>query len=530
MNSRKNFNPGLLVFGLCCSLAFLFQNCQKEEKPNFLFILVDDLGYPDLSCTGSSYYETPNVDAIAKNAVVFSQGYAASRVCSPSRASIMTGQLTASHGITNWIGEKSGMDWRSLGRQSKSLPADYVHSLPKEYSILPELLKTQGYTTFFAGKWHLGDEGSYPEDHGFDINKGGFEKGSPAGGYFAPFNNPKLENHEGGENLSLRLANETANFLESQPKDKPFLAYLAFYAVHGPIQTTAAKWKKYRDKAEEQGLNTANGFEMERLLPIRKAQDNPVYAGLVETMDDAVGIVMQKLKELGLDKNTIVIFTSDNGGVASGDAYSSSMSPLRGGKGYQWEGGTRVPFFVSIPGVSSKTIDFPVTGADFLPTLADYAGVTQKPFQQIDGESLRPLIEGKSLENRALYWHYPHYGNQGGEPSSVILKGEWKLIHYYEDGRNELYNLSEDPSEKINIYPENEEQGEKLYQELKTWLDSRHALYPQPDPEFSEKKFTEWRENMVNKKMPQLEKQRESMLSNDYTPNKDWWGSQVTRD
>jgi arylsulfatase A-like enzyme len=228
--------------------VLVLHSCQKEKtiirkKPNIVFILVDDLGLMDLGFTGSTYYETPNIDKLAREGMVFTHGYAASRVCSPSRASIMTGKFTARHRITDWIGAKSGSAWRTNQRHDRLLPAEYLHSLPAQDTTLAEALVKNGYKTFFAGKWHLGGEGSYPEDHGFEINKGGWEKGSPIGGYFSPWENPKLPNIEDGENLSMRLAEETAVFI-TQQKDSAFFAFLSFYAVHGPIQTTHGKWKK----------------------------------------------------------------------------------------------------------------------------------------------------------------------------------------------------------------------------------------------------------------------------------------------
>jgi len=343
-------------------LIILALSCQEKakvpenKKPNVLFILVDDLGLHDLGFTGSTYYETPHIDRIAKEGTVFTQGYAGSRVCSPSRATIMTGKFTARHKITDWIGAKSGTAWREVERHDLLLPADYVHALPSEDISLAEAMKAAGYKTFYSGKWHLGDKGSYPEDHGFDINVGGWEKGSPIGGYFSPWKNPKLVNKTKGENLSMRLAKETSDFIKKN-KDSSFFAMLSFYAVHGPIQTTRERWTKYRKKALEVGL-AEKGYKMERNLPIREVQDNPIYAGLVEGMDEAVGEVLRTLDELGLDKNTIIVFTSDNGGVASGDAFSTSNLPLRGGKGYQWEGGIREPYFIKAPMIQNaeKTI------------------------------------------------------------------------------------------------------------------------------------------------------------------------------
>ncbi|MFZ4455070.1 MAG: sulfatase [Bacteroidales bacterium] len=502
----------------------------QSKQVNILFILADDLGYTDLSCMGSKYYETPNIDKIAKSGMVFSNGYAACQVSSPSRASILTGKFPARHGITNWIGEKSGVAWRSMGRYSIILPAEYADNLSKEYITLPEALKEAGYKTFFAGKWHLGEKGSWPEDHGFDINKGGWEVGGPKGGYFSPYENPNLSDGPDGENLEMRLAKETIKFMQEN-REKPFLAYLSFYAVHGPIQTTKEKWAKYRLKAQKMGISD-KGFAMERNLPYRLHQDNPVYGGLVESMDDAVGVVMQNLKKLGLDKNTIVIFTSDNGGVTSGDNYSTNNAPLRGGKGYQWEGGIREPYFISVPWMklSGKKSDTPVTGTDFYPTILDLAGLPLKPEQHSDGVSLLPLLKGKEIPERALIWHYPHYGNQGGDPSSIIRRGDWKLIHYYEDDHEELYNLKTDRSEKTDVASSNSDVVSRLRKELFDYLKSVGAKFPEKDPKYNAEGDKEYRKSVENKLWPRLENERKSMLSPDFKPNKDWWGSQITKD
>ncbi len=509
-------------------LASCSENTTKTEKqPNILFILVDDLGAHDLSYMGSTYYETPHVDRIANEGMVFTQGYAASRVCSPSRASIMTGQFTARHGITDWIGARTGEAWREQGRHDKLLPAEYNHVLPKEDVSMAEAFQSAGYKTFYSGKWHLGDEGSYPEDHGFDINKGGWEKGSPIGGYFSPWTNPRLENGAPGENLSMRLARETANFIDAN-KEQPFFAFMSFYAVHGPIQTTQKKWAHYRDKAEAQGI-PENGYEMERVLPIRTVQDNPIYAGLVEHMDDAVGLVLDKLDALNLDEKTIVVFTSDNGGVASGDAFSTTNYPLRGGKGYQWEGGIREPFFIKVPWLhlKGKENDVPVIGTDFYPTLLDFAGIELQPTQHIDGLSLKPLLEGGTIDERPLYWHYPHYGNQGGNPSSIIRLGDWKLIHYYEDGSSELYKLDKDPSEQKDIADQYPDKTKELLAQLQSWLQSVNAEMPQADPEYDPILAAERHQKTINVRLPNLEKQRLDFLSKDYDPKNDWWSSDL---
>lgn len=516
-------------------LTVFFSCNEKEvvdsEKPNIVFILVDDLGYHDLGITGSQFYETPNVDQLANQSMMFTNGYAASRVCSPSRASIMTGKFTARHGITDWIGAKTGEDWRNRNRQDKLLPADYINALPKEDITIAETLKQNGYTTFFAGKWHLGGEESYPENHGFDINIGGIEAGSPRGGFFSPWNNPKLPNKQKGENLSMRLAKETANFI-SQHKDSTFFAFLSFYAVHAPIQTTEDKWRTYRNKADSMGI-ADTGYKMERVLPIRQVQDNPIYAGLVETMDAAVGVVLKALEANGVADNTIVVFTSDNGGVASGDHYATSNLPLRGGKGYQWEGGIKEPFFIKVPWLNKQgtKTDYPVIATDLYPTLLDLADLQLNKEQHVDGISLKPLLEGEDLNViRPLYWHYPHYGNQGGEPTSVIQQNGWKLIHYWEDGHKELYKLPSTEHDSLNVITQHSEIAINLSDKLMLWLKQVNAKFPTKDIEYDKAKAEKRRLNTINTKWSSLEKYRMEVLSKDFQPNEDWWKSKVTID
>lgn len=501
---------------------------QSKKRPNIVFVLVDDLGYYDLGVTGSRFYETPNIDRLANESKIFTNGYAASRVCSPSRASIMTGKFTARHGITDWIGAKTGTDWRNRNRYDKLLPADYVRALSKEDITIAEALKQNGYKTFFAGKWHLGGEGSYPEDHGFDINIAGIDAGSPRGGFFSPWNNPKLVNKHKGENLSMRLANETASFIKKH-KDSPFFAFLSFYAVHAPLQTTELKWQKYRNKADSLGV-VAKGYAMERILPIRQVQDNPIYAGLVETMDDAVGVVLKALMTHGVADSTIVVFTSDNGGVASGDHYATSNLPLRGGKGYQWEGGIKEPFFIKVPWLNNggTKSDDPVIGTDFYPTLLDLANIALKNEQHVDGISLKPILEGKNLNiKRPFYWHYPHYGNQGGEPSSIIQKDGWKLIHYWEDGHEELYKLPSTESDALNVISKKPEIANVLRDDLMGWLEKVDAQFPIKDAEYNALKAVKRHDDILNKKLPSLERSRLEMLSKDFKPNENWWKSEV---
>lgn len=518
-----------LLFIIILIIAFQCHPVDKARNapPNVLFILVDDLGYNDLGFMGSKYYETPNIDQLAQEGTYFTHAYAGSRVCSPSRATIMTGQFTARTGITDWIGALEGENWRKKNRHDKLLPAQYHHQLDHGITVLPEAYQKAGYRTFFAGKWHLGNEGSYPEDHGFDFNKGGYESGSPRGGYFSPYENPKLTDGPPGENLTMRLATETADFI-TQNKDSSFFAFLSFYAVHGPIQTTAQKWRKYQKKAESMGI-ARKGFEMERVLPYRLHQDNPIYGGIVESMDEAVGVVLSSLKKAGVWDNTIVVFTSDNGGVVSGDNYSTNLSPLRGGKGYQWEGGLRVPLIIALPermsGGVLRKIETPVTGADLYPTLIELSGISQ-PEINMDGKSIVPALKGEIVKDRPLIWHYPHYGNQGGEPSSEIRMGDWKLIQYYEDGHAELYRLTEDMGEANDLSAKYPDIVQSMSMQLNSYLSDVGAKFPLPDQKFEAVKRAQWEENVRTTRLIELEHLRRAQLSPTYQPNVSWWGSE----
>lgn len=525
----------LLVLIFCASFGLLFlpetlpaADVQPSKKPNILFILVDDYGIRDVGVEGSTFYETPHIDALARSGMRFTQGYAACPVCSPSRASIMLGQYPARHGITDYIGAAVGEAFAQQ-RRVKLLPCDYVRNLSAADTTLAEALRQAGYVTFFAGKWHLGSKGSWPEDHGFDINKGGWDAGSPMGGYFSPWQNPNLPSGPRGESLTQRLADETITFLEHN-KDRPFLAYLAFYAVHGPIQTTKPLWSKYRAKASKLPA-PAERFQIDRTLPVRQVQDNPIYAGLIEDMDTAVGRVLTRLRELGLADNTIVCFTSDNGGVSSGDSFSSSQLPYRGGKGRQWEGGLRVPLYIRAPGVTrpGSTCDTPVIGTDFYPTLLQLASLPLRPEQHVDGVSLVPLLRGERIPARPLFWHYPHYGNQGGEPSSIIRAGDWKLIHYWEDSRNELYHLPDDSGEQHNLAAQEVERTGQLWTQLQAWLKETGASIPLPHSAFTEAMMEQNRKDAQALKA-RLEKSHAAYLDPGWQPDPTWWKSLVPKD
>ena len=496
-----------------------------DPKPNIVFILADDLGWRDLSNAGSTFYESPHIDRIHREGMSFTRGYATCQVCSPSRASILTGKYPPNHGITTWIGERSGESWRTVKRHDSHLPPAYQRALGAEETTLAEALRQIGYKTFFAGKWHLGGKGSWPTDHGFDINRGGWDVGSPRGGYFAPWKNPNLAPGPNGESLPIRLGRETASFIKNHRKT-PFFAFLSFYSVHGPIQTTPELWKKYRDKASAAGL-VQKRFLFDRRLNVRQVQDCPIYAGMVQTMDDAIGIVLNTLEECGLSEHTIVCFTSDNGGVSSGDAYATSNLPLRGGKGRQWEGGIREPFLIKAPGITrpGTTSEVPVSGIDWYPTLLALVGESVPHEQQMDGVSLVPLLTGQSIEKRPLFWHYPHYGNQGGEPSSIITQENWKLIYYHEDGRNELYHLKSDPGEQHNLANSKLKHVKQLRGTLDEWLRATGARFPVPDLQFDPAlRAARWKK-LKNTGAANLEQRHRSYLDTDYQPNENWWGS-----
>lgn len=512
--------------GMLCIVLFTSTIvCRADDRPNVLFILADDLGWRDLSLTGSRFYETPHIDRIGQDGVQFAQGYATCQVCSPSRASIMTGKYPARLHITDWIGAKSGYEWKRNGR---ILPADYEHQLPADDITIAEAFRDAGYTTFFAGKWHLGDKGSWPDDHGFDINQGGHHRGSPPGGFFSPYKNPVLTDGPPGESLPLRLGRETADFIRGQD-GRPFFAFLSFYSVHAPIQTTQERWQRYQQKALTAGLPEER-FLIDRTLPVRQVQDCPIYAGMIETMDEAVGHVLQTLDELQLTDNTYIVFTSDNGGVSSGDAYATSNLPLRGGKGRQWEGGIREPYFISGPGIAPGVCRVPVTGTDFYPTLLELCDLPPRPSQHMDGLSLVPLLQNSTLPDRDLFWHYPHYGNQGGEPSSIIRRGSWKLIHYWEDGRQELYNLAADVEETTDVAADNPQVTESLAAALQTWLQQVDAAIPEADPRFDAERHAEQVERIRSRLKPQLERRHAGMLDSDFDPGRNWWGSMITQD
>lgn len=486
MKSQISLQSTTYLFGILFLSSIVFGGLTSEAKqPNFLFILVDDLGYADISPNNkSSFYETPNIQKLAESGVRFTDGYAACPVCSPTRASILTGKYPPRTLTT---------DYFCGSRKGKLLPAKYQCYLSLEEVTLAETLREAGYSTFFAGKWHLGPKGYWPEEQGFNENKGGFSRGGPYGGkkYFSPYGNPKLTDGPKGEHLPDRLATETVKFIK-QKANEPFLAYLSFYSVHTPIIGRPDLVKKYELKQQlTKEINKDKvSWITEGKKRARQLQDHTTYAAMVEAMDQAVGKVLDSLDELKIANETIVVFFSDNGGLSTAEGSPTSNLPLRAGKGWMYEGGIRVPCLIRAPGLTKPgTIcKEPVISTDFYPTMLDLAGIKLQPKQHQDGLSLKKLLDGTqtTLDRDAIYWHYPHYGNQGGSPASAMRSGDWKLIEWFEDNRIELYNLADDIGEQNNLAATNPQKAEALLNQLHEWHKKVGARMPTENPDYEE--------------------------------------------
>ena len=451
----------------------------SKRKPNVVLILVDDLGWTDVGCFGSKYYETPNIDRLAAQGMKFTNGYAACAVCSPTRAAVMTGRYPARLGITDWIrarfqGGNIPADKKNpsgyTGRGDVQCPRNALWMEHDEVTIA-EALKPAGYVSCHIGKWHLGPDDWYPERQGFDLNFGGCDYGQPPS-YFDPYKNgrladiPTLKPRKKGEYLTDREGDEAVNFIRTN-KDKPFFLYLANYAVHTPIQGKKDLVAKYKAKTPTN-------------------QKNPTYAAMVESVDDSVGKVMAILDELKLADNTLVIFSSDNGGLLG----PTNNKPLRSGKGYPYEGGIRVPYIFRRPGAikAGSVCEAPVISVDFFPTICRAAGVALPSGREIDGEDLTPLLEqsGK-LKRKAIYWHFPHFRG-GVKPYSIIREGGWKLLKRYAGTPEfELFNLTEDLSETKDLAPDMPEKVKDLDAKLTAALKKQGAKIPRVNPDAKKK-------------------------------------------
>lgn len=440
-------------------LAVLFGVATAHgSKPNVVVFLVDDLGWMDLSCQGSDYFNTPHTNGLAASGVRFTNAYAACAVCSPTRAAILTGKYPARLMLTQWL--PAGR-WNAEKHRMKE--GRFLRSLPLEEVTLAETLREEGYTTFHVGKWHLGGKPfSLPQHHRFDHNVAGDDHGAP-GSFFYPFKGSwtipttglkaKKQAYDGGKpgDYLTDLIGEAAAKLIRDHKDKPFFLYLPFYGVHTPLQGKPDKVKRYGK------------------VPAAQRQGKPHYAAMVESMDEAVGHVMSTLKELGIADDTLVIFTSDNGGFAG----ATDNSPLRANKGSHYEGGIRVPLIVAGAGVCTKgtVSDFPVTSSDLYPTILEMLALESRPEQHLDGVSLAGILKGSSKpERESLFWHYPHYNRHpSSAPVSIIRAGNWKFIEFLESGKSELYNLEEDQGESRNLTKEQPKVAADLSSKLEAW-------------------------------------------------------------
>ncbi len=454
-----------------------FFSCQtshkKEEKPNIILIVADDLGWSDLSYMGSKYYETPNIDKLSKSGMTFYNGYASSANCAPSRASMLTGKYHPFHGIYTVRNSDRGNK-----KTRKIIPIKTKTKLDLEYFIIPEMLKTKGYTTGHFGKWHMGPKGYYPEQMGFDVNVGGNRHGGP-GSYFPPYVNVNIEDGPDGEYLTDRIGNEVVEFIDNN-KDNAFFAYVPFFSVHTPIQSKKSIQEKYSKKIGDENHNRAD------------------YAGMVHSLDENIGKILDKIKQSGLSKNTLIIFTSDNGGITA----ISNQYPLRAGKGSYYEGGIRVPLIFSWQGkISAGTKSYErVSNIDFYPTIKNIIGHNNENLK-LDGIDLNPIFEGNEIKKRALFFHFPIYleaydvHNDNGtdplfrtRPGSVVIKDNWKLHHYFEDNKIELYNIVKDVSESKNLSEINKEKTKELLDDLTKWREDNNAPIPsEKNPNYNQK-------------------------------------------
>jgi arylsulfatase A-like enzyme len=467
---RRRFSLTSLLLTLS---ALASQAATTDAPPNVVLIVADDLGWADLGCYGSTFYRTPNLDRLAREGCRFTQAYAACPVCSPTRAALMTGKHPARLQLTDWL------PGRPDRPDQKLLRPPLRQQLPLEKRTLAEVLKTAGYATAMIGKWHLGGAGFEPTRQGFDLNIAGDASGT-ALSYWSPFTRqgrtmPGLENAPPGEYLTDRLTAEAERFLEAQAREPgPFFLYLPHYAVHTPM---TAKPELVAHYPPWDGVPHGR-------------QENPIYAAMLESLDESVGRVLARLETLGLSGRTLVIFTSDNGGLATREGPHTPATinaPLREGKGWLYEGGIRVPLIVRWPGrIAPRVDETPVWTPDLFATIQAMAAPEDKEAAAVDGVSLAPLLtQGEPLAPRALSWHYPHYSNQGGRPGGAIRDGRWKLIEHYETGRGELFDLARDPRESTNLADRESDRVLELAARLAAWRNAANAQMPTPNPDYT---------------------------------------------
>ncbi|MEM6333020.1 MAG: sulfatase [Planctomycetota bacterium] len=458
-------------------------------RPNILFILIDDMGYADLGCYGSSFYETPNLDRLAAAGLRFTDGYAACPVCSPTRASLLTGKYPATVGITNYI---PGNAWGKL------MGVPYFHELPQSETTVAAALRHAGYTTAHVGKWHLGGPDRFPQHFGFDTNVAGQDWGAPKQGYFAPYGLDTMSEGPDGEYLTDRLTDETIQLVDgyAQSPDTPWFVNLCHYAVHTPIQAPADLVAKYEKKAADLGIDPdADLAEGERFPCLHKKDDrvvrrtrqsHPTYAAMVENLDTNLGRLFDALKRNGQWDNTLILFTSDNGGLSTAEGSPTCNAPLCEGKGWMYDGGVREPWIAHWPKriAPGTTTDAVITSPDLFPTLLEAADAEPMPDQHVDGKSFLPALLGQPFDRGPVFWHYPHYSNQGDTPACSVRDGRYKLIEWFEDGRIELYDLANDIGEDRNLADTMPDVRDRLHAQLQAWRDEIGAKIPDVNPDY----------------------------------------------
>lgn len=466
-------------------------------RPNIILIVIDDLGWRDLGCYGSSFYETPHIDELARDGMLFSDAYASAPVCSPSRASVLSGKYPARVGVTQWIG---GHGVGSLN------DVPYLRELPENEYSLARALRAGGYATWHVGKWHLGPRRCWPEHHGFDVNIGGCDLGSPRT-YESPYGIPTLPDGPDGEYLTDRLTDEAIRLIEQNEK-KPFFLNLWHYAVHTPIMAPAPLVEKYVGKAHRSGVDVDAVVEGElmpawhlrgRRVQRRTVQSDPGYAAMIENLDANVGRLRDALRACDKHDETLIVFTSDNGGLSTAEGSPTCNAPLAQGKGWMHDGGVRVPFIVSWPGHVPRgtRTDRLVTSPDLYPTLLTAAGLPPIPSQHVDGVDLLPQWTGGEQERGPIFWHYPHYSNQGGTPGAAVRDGSYKLIRFFEDGHEELYDLASDIGETRDLAARLPLVRARLSALLSAWSGDVHALIPSANPYSADDSL--WRDEGENR-------------------------------
>ncbi len=517
-----------LIIGLLLPVLTGFAQAQQNagNGMNVIFFLVDDLGWSDVGCYGSEFYETPNIDRLAQEGVKFSQAYASCHVCSPSRASILTGKYPARLGLTDWLPGRKEFPFQKL--KNAEIPQHLSHG----ETTLAEALRGHGYRTAIIGKWHLGEAGSTPLDHGFDYRITSWNKGWPLT-YHAPFKLADMEGAADGEYLTDYLTDRTLAYIEAN-KDAPFFIYLSHFAVHDPIQGRADLVRKYAEKLALMEASSAPPYILEgnpdssrqysrreldsmlrlpayagfdllpnRIVKIKQRQDNIQFAAMVESMDESLGRILDKLDELGLADNTVIIFTSDNGGMAAANfgnpkkhipeealdkQFSTANLPLRGAKGWLYEGGIRVPAIVKYPAAAraGATSETPIINTDFYPSVLDMLGLPPLPRQHLDGRSFADVLAGKARKSDTpLYWHFPHYSNHGLQsPGAAIRYGDYKLISYFENGTVQLFDLANDLGEQHDLSRSKSGKARKMKRMLEAWQRKVGAQTMEPNPDY----------------------------------------------